>query len=56
MNENPLNILHTIGFDQLYPVIRCQLTFSDPLDQDRLVKAINLTAKVVPELFCRYEH
>lgn len=55
MNENPLNILHTIGFDQLYPVIRCQLTFSDPLDQDRLVTAINLTAKVVPELFCRYE-
>lgn len=55
MNENPLNILHTIGFDQLYPVIRCQLTFSDPLDQQRLVKAINLTAQVVPELFCRYE-
>ena len=30
MNENPLNILHTIGFDQLYPMIRCQLKFETP--------------------------
>lgn len=55
MNENPLNILHTIGFDQLYPMIRCQLKFATPIDSDRLIKAVNLTAQVVPELFCRYE-
>lgn len=55
MNDNPLNILHTIGLKALYPVIRCQLKLAGQLDVSRLIQAVNLTAKVVPELFCRYE-
>lgn len=54
MNQNPLNILHTIGLQELYPIIRCQLKVTGKLDVDRFRRAITLTARVVPELFCRY--
>lgn len=55
MNRNPLNILHTIGLKSLYPIIRCQLDLTGSLNLKRLKQAINLTAKIIPELFCRYD-
>lgn len=55
MNKNPLNILHTIGLKALYPIIRCQLDVTGALDLNRLKRAIDLTAKIIPELFCRYD-
>lgn len=54
MNANPLNILHTIGLKTLYPVIRCQLQVAGQLDIERLRHAVDLTAQVIPELYCRY--
>ena len=54
MNQNPLNILHTIGLKELYPIIRCQIKLTGPFDIDRFRRAVTLSAKVVPELFCKY--
>lgn len=51
----PLNIIHTAGFDVVYPVVRCQIDFADRLDRGRLVTALNTVAKVVPEILCRYD-
>lgn len=54
MNQNPLNILHTIGLKELYPIIRCQLKVTGAFDVARFRRAVTLTAQVVPELFCKY--
>lgn len=54
MTQNPLNILHTIGLKELYPIIRCQIQLTGHFDIDRFRRAVTLSAKVVPELFCRY--
>lgn len=51
----PLDILHTIGMDELYPIIRIAFKISGPFKLDKFKKAIMECAKVVPELFCKYE-
>lgn len=51
----PLNILHTIGLDQLYPLVRCQIDLDRPLDISRLKQAVKLMAQVVPELLGHYD-
>ncbi|ETY73659.1 condensation domain-containing protein [Lactiplantibacillus fabifermentans] len=53
--SEPLNILHTIGFKELYPVIRCQLDFEGPLDVLQLVRALTQVTKIIPQLLCRYD-
>lgn len=52
---NPLNILHTIGLDRLYPVIRMEMNIEPQLDLVRFKKALVAVCQVVPELLCRYE-
>lgn len=51
----PLNILHTIGLDVLYPVVRVALNFKTTLNRERFETALNAVCQVVPELQCRYE-
>lgn len=52
---DPLNILHTVGFDVLYPIVRCELSFNQPLDVIRLENAVADVTKVVPELMATYD-
>jgi len=49
-----LNILHTVGLDTLYPVIRIKLEFSQRLSKSRFERALKGVCKVVPEILCRY--
>lgn len=49
-----LNILHTIGLDTLYPVIRIELEFSQSLSKSRFEHALKGVCKVVPEILYRY--
>lgn len=51
----PLNILHTIGLDTLYPTIRCQIKFAGQLDQARFLGALKAVVKIIPSIMCRYE-
>lgn len=55
INGEPLNILHTIDLEQLYPIIRCQLKLSQPLDQPRLAAALQTIGQVIPEIFAGYD-
>lgn len=50
----PLNILHTIGMDELYPVVRIHFTVQGDFHLDAFKWALVECARVVPELFCRY--
>jgi NRPS condensation-like uncharacterized protein len=50
----PLNILHTIGLAELYPIIRCQIDFTQPLVAARLKQAVELVGQVVPQIFGCY--
>lgn len=51
----PLNILHTIGLETMYPTIRCQLDFANQLDHAKLIAALTAVTKIVPELLCKYQ-
>lgn len=51
----PLNILHTIGLDILYPVVRGEISFDKRLDRSRFENALKSVTRVVPEIMCRYE-
>lgn len=51
----PLNILHTIGLEQLYPLVRCQLDLDQSLSSTRLKQAVSLAAQVVPEILGYYD-
>lgn len=51
----PLNILHTIGLDVLYPVVRVEMRFGGLLDRKRFEGALNAVCGIVPELLCRYD-
>ncbi|MBB1123312.1 condensation domain-containing protein [Limosilactobacillus albertensis] len=50
----PLNILHTIGLKELYPLIRISFSVDDQFDVERFKKAIIQCNEVVPELFSKY--
>ncbi|MBB1069657.1 hypothetical protein H5S40_05775 [Limosilactobacillus sp. RRLNB_1_1] len=50
----PLNILHTIGLKELYPLIRISFSVDDRFDVGRFKKAIIQCNEVVPELFSKY--
>lgn len=50
----PLNILHTIGLKELYPIIRISFFVNGNFDISRFKRAIILSSKVIPELFCKY--
>lgn len=52
---DPLNILHTVGFEALYPIVRCEIKFNQPLDAERLENAVVSVTKVVPELMATYD-
>lgn len=49
-----LNILHTIGMDKLYPIVRIHFRVSGQFDQSKFKKALVACGQVVPELFCKY--
>lgn len=51
---DPLNILHTIGMDALYPVVRSDLKLSVPLDLKRLRQAVLDMGTIIPEIFSYY--
>lgn len=50
----PLNILHTIGMQELYPIIRINFTVRGKFNQERFEQALLKCGQVVPELFCKY--
>lgn len=50
----PLNILHTIGMEQLYPIIRMELRFSQTINLPKLKQAIKLVTQVIPQLKSTY--
>lgn len=54
MMADPLNILHTVGFRELYPIVRAELRLSSSLDHDRLIKAVQRVHQIIPELLCQY--
>lgn len=49
------SILHTTGFNRIYPSVLGVLRFSKELDIFRLKKAIARLSKTIPQIFCRYE-
>lgn len=49
-----LNILHTIGMEKLYPIIRVSFSLTGNFDEQRFKKAIMNCCQVVPELLCKY--
>ncbi|MDF7682406.1 condensation domain-containing protein [Lactobacillus sp. ESL0679] len=51
----PLNILHTVGLDTMYPIIRCELDFTSQLNRQRFTAAVAAATQVVPELLCCYD-
>lgn len=51
----PLNVLHTIGLDTLYPIIRCKIEFANRLDQAKFINALTAVTKIVPEVLCKYK-
>lgn len=51
----PLNILHTIDLNKLYPIVRCQLLLDQPLQIERLKSALVTVGRVIPELFAGYD-
>lgn len=51
----PTSLLHTNGFDKVYPSVLGVLRFSQPLDIPRLKEALNRLSLTVPQIFCRYE-
>ncbi|GHP14566.1 hypothetical protein YK48G_19910 [Lentilactobacillus fungorum] len=51
---DPLNILHTIDLETLYPIVRCEITLAHQLDEHRLEMAVKLAGEVVPEIFAKY--
>ena len=51
----PLDIIHTVGLDTVYPVVRCQIDFAKSLTLNRLANAVQKVSKIIPEIFCRYE-
>lgn len=54
MND-PLNILHTVGFNVLYPIVRAEIDLEQPLDQQRLKHAVQEVGQVIPQLMKKYE-
>lgn len=55
MMADPLNILNTVGFQELYPIVRAELRLSGPLDHDRLIKAVQRVHQIIPELLGQYD-
>ena len=55
MMADPLNILHTVGFQELYPIVRAELQLSSSLDRDRLIKAVQRVHQIIPELVRKYD-
>lgn len=51
---DPLNILHTIELETLYPIVRCELTLKEPINVQKLERAVELVGQVVPEIFAKY--
>ena len=54
MND-PLNILHTVGFDVLYPIVRAGISLQSPLDHQRLKRAVAKVHAVIPQLTQPYQ-
>ncbi|MFD1670791.1 condensation domain-containing protein [Agrilactobacillus yilanensis] len=51
----PLNILHTIDLNKLYPIVRCQLTLDQALDLPKLYQALKTIGQVIPEIYAGYD-
>ncbi|MCI1857735.1 MAG: hypothetical protein LKI80_06175 [Sporolactobacillus sp.] len=51
----PLDLLHTVAFNQLYPLVSCLVTLSSPVDIERLQCAVERTSKHLPQVLCRYQ-
>lgn len=49
-----LNILHTIGMDTLYPIIRISFKVNKTFNVAKFKKAVLQSTTVVPELLCKY--
>lgn len=52
---DPLNILHTVGFQTLYPIVRCELVYNHAIELERLKRAVAYVANDIPELMSCYE-
>lgn len=50
----PLNILHTIGMKELYPIVRIHFMIQGDFSLDRFKRALFQCSQIVPELRCKY--
>lgn len=50
----PLNILHTVGMKEMYPIIRVHFKILGNFSMNQFKKAVQSVHSVVPELFCKY--
>ena len=49
------SVLHTNGFNKIYPSVLGVLRFSRELNVIKLKKAIARLSETIPQIFCRYE-
>jgi NRPS condensation-like uncharacterized protein len=47
-----MDMLHTVAFKEMYPIISCVVKLSSPINVNRLKKAVELTSVKVPEILC----
>lgn len=51
----PMDMLHTVAFKEMYPIISCMIKLSSPVNVNRLKKAVELTSVQIPEILCYYQ-
>ncbi|MHC6178834.1 hypothetical protein ACYUJ6_03090 [Clostridium sp. JNZ X4-2] len=50
-----MDMLHTMAFKEMYPVISCIVKLPSPINVNRLKKAVELTSVKIPEILCHYQ-
>lgn len=50
----PMDLLHTVAFKEMYPVVSCLIKLSLPINVDRLQQAVESVGKQLPEILCTY--
>lgn len=51
----PMDMLHTVAFKEMHPIISCIVKLSSPINVNRLKKAVELTSVQIPEILCHYQ-
>ncbi|WP_332238319.1 hypothetical protein [Sporolactobacillus sp. KGMB 08714] len=51
----PMDLLHTVAFEEMYPIVSCLIQLSLPINVDRLQWAVDRVGRQLPEIFCHYQ-